>query len=108
MSIPYCYVLELLDARVDGAAQCGQKGPIYIEDDLYREYDRGVVGKYYDASTPEPNLLYRNYILRPESSRQPKPGPKSALMDAVIDMNYELAEIKERIKKLEKGVKKWH
>ena len=113
LDIPWNYLLELLDNRIAG--RYSKDVPVYVEDDLYWAYNNGSMDRYRDASTPEPNLLFRNYILRPESSKPMQKPVRGQSWESVIEGIYDqiekqnglLAELVVRVEKLEKGVKKW-
>ena len=66
--LPFSLICELLETRTKDAVR---SEPVYVEDELYELYERGIVGQSYKAvEHPEPNLLFHNVVIRPMSSKK--------------------------------------
>jgi len=68
-SLPFSLIIELLETRTKDAVR-GEA--IYVEDELYAEYDSRLVreSRYRAMEHPEPNLLFHSAVIRPMSSKK--------------------------------------
>lgn len=67
-SLPFTLIVELLETRTKDAVR-GE--PVYVEDELFAEYDSRLgESRYRAVEHPEPNLVFRSAVIRPMSSKK--------------------------------------